>query len=192
MKKRDVILDFTSLLDVTLIVIFFFVLFSTLDAQQNKKKVDEAVDQYNMATVEAQERADQYEEALEIIESTTEKNNKEEIVEFNTGMNLKILLDISSDEDANHYKMWSIRVSHGSDFLETIPGGKDISEEINQCIIKAGYGYDDTILCDLIMDMSADGSNHAINELLNSLDKVKNSYYSHFYVSETDTSVGGK
>ena len=36
MKKRDVILDFTSLLDVTLIVIFFFVLFSHLDSEENK------------------------------------------------------------------------------------------------------------------------------------------------------------
>ena len=38
MKKRDVILDFTSLLDVTLIVIFFFVIFSHLDTEDTGQR----------------------------------------------------------------------------------------------------------------------------------------------------------
>ena len=40
MKKRNVILDFTSLLDVTLIVIFFFVMFSYLDIKENRVKAE--------------------------------------------------------------------------------------------------------------------------------------------------------
>ena len=56
MKKRDVILDFTSLLDVTLIVIFFFVLFSHLDSQENKARTDAKVQELEVAIQEAEDR----------------------------------------------------------------------------------------------------------------------------------------
>ena len=56
MKKRDVILDFTSLLDVTLIVIFFFVLFSHLDSQENKARTDAKVQELELEIKEAEDR----------------------------------------------------------------------------------------------------------------------------------------
>ena len=56
MKKRDVILDFTSLLDVTLIVIFFFVIFSHLDTEDNRAKTEAKVAELETAIEEAEER----------------------------------------------------------------------------------------------------------------------------------------
>ena len=38
MKNKDIVIDFTSLLDVTLIIIFFFIMFSTFDTDNEKKK----------------------------------------------------------------------------------------------------------------------------------------------------------
>ena len=41
MKKKDILLDFTSLLDVTLILIFFFVIFSHLDNVQSTAQIED-------------------------------------------------------------------------------------------------------------------------------------------------------
>ena len=188
MKKRDAILDFTSLLDVTLIVIFFFVLFSTLDAQANQKKVDDAVNQYNVATKEANDKAKEYDESIDIVKNTTEVRNKKGVVDFNSGMNLKIIISLSDEEDEEQKKKWDVTLSRGKDAIYKFKGEQDVSKEIIKFIQESGYDEKDTILCDLVMNMKKEGSNHAYVELQKSLDDVKNTYH-HLYVSETDLSI---
>lgn len=39
MKKRQIILDFTSLLDVIMIILFFFIIFSNLETDNLKKPI---------------------------------------------------------------------------------------------------------------------------------------------------------
>ena len=74
MKKKDIVLDFTSLLDVTLIVIFFFVLFSNLEEQENKNLMKKRIDELEVATQNAKNKeaiADelikQFEEEMDIL-----------------------------------------------------------------------------------------------------------------------------
>ena len=102
MKKRDVILDFTSLLDVTLIVIFFFVLFSHLDEQENKARTDAKVQEMQVAIQEAEDResdanelVNQLEEELGIVQEYSDRqaSNVSEMLEFNKSENIKIILD---------------------------------------------------------------------------------------------------
>ena len=79
MKKRDIILDFTSLLDVTLIVIFFFVLFSHLDGQANKARTDEKIQELETAVQQAETReakALELEEKLQKEIATVKESNK--------------------------------------------------------------------------------------------------------------------
>ena len=73
MKKRDVILDFTSLLDVTLIVIFFFVIFSHLDTEDNRAKTEAKVAELETAIEEAEEREASAEELITQLEKEIDK-----------------------------------------------------------------------------------------------------------------------
>ena len=41
MKKRQIILDFTSLLDVIMIILFFFIIFSSLETDNLKKDLED-------------------------------------------------------------------------------------------------------------------------------------------------------
>ncbi len=42
MKVREIILDFTSLLDVVMIILFFFILFSSFDVETATEKANQA------------------------------------------------------------------------------------------------------------------------------------------------------
>lgn len=103
MKKRDVILDFTSLLDVTLIVIFFFVIFSHLDTEDNRAKTEAKVAELETAIEEAEEREASAEELITQLEkeidivrdsSARQASNIEEMLKYGKSGNIKIICSV--------------------------------------------------------------------------------------------------
>ena len=122
MKRRDVILDFTSLLDVTLIVIFFFVIFSNLDSQANKARTDAKVQELDAAVQQAENReanAKELEEQLQkdidtVKESDVRRGaNTKEILVFNKDENVTIILDMESGS-------WSARIISNQEVMDTV------------------------------------------------------------------------
>ena len=53
MKKRQIILDFTSLLDVIMIILFFFIIFSSLETDNLKKDLEDKQQQVSAELEEA-------------------------------------------------------------------------------------------------------------------------------------------
>lgn len=193
MKKRDVILDFTSLLDVTLIVIFFFVLFSHLDSQENKSRTDTKVQELEVAIQNAEDReaeadalAKQLESEILIVKehSNRQASNVSEILEFNRSENIKIILDMNSDN-------WSLRIIKGDSVVSIIDGSDDIGTGLKHALADAGYKNTSTIFCDLIFDGSLPGTASAYRKIKNCMDDVSKEY-KYFYSSETDLSIGGE
>lgn len=191
MKRRNIILDFTSLLDVTLIVIFFFVIFSNLDSQANKARTDEKIHELEIAVQQAENRetsAKKLEEQLkEEIASVKETNirggsNASEILEFNNDENIKIVLDMESGS-------WSARIICNKQLMETVNKGDSFSEKLNQALSAAGYTKNDTIFCDFVFDGSEPGSHSAYRMIGSGLNSVRTDYR-YLYVSETDLSIG--
>ena len=149
MKKRDVILDFTSLLDVTLIVIFFFVLFSHLDEQENKARTDAKVQEMQVAIQEAEDResdanelVNQLEEELEIVQEYSDRqaSNVFEMLEFNKSENIKIILDMDTSS-------WSVRVIKADTVIAVIDGKDNIGDDVMNALSAAGYDNSKTIFC---------------------------------------------
>lgn len=193
MKKRDLILDFTSLLDVTLIVIFFFVLFSHLDSQENKARTDEKIQEYEVAIQEAEDReaiADglfaQLEEELEIVRTSDERraNNVSEILEYNRNENLKIILDMKESS-------WGIRIIRKEEVIAYIEKSNSIGSDIIKAMEDSGYGVDQTIFCDFVFDGSEPGTASAYRMISSGLSEAS-AQYKYLYISETDLSVGGE
>ena len=68
MKKKDILLDFTSLLDVTLILIFFFVIFSHFDNVQSTAQIEDKESKLESQINDAAERESQAQELKEQLE----------------------------------------------------------------------------------------------------------------------------
>lgn len=191
MKRRDVILDFTSLLDVTLIVIFFFVIFSNLDSQANKARTDAKVQELDAAVQQAENRetnAKELEEQLQkdidtVKESDVRRGaNTKEILVFNKDENVKIILDMESGS-------WSARIISNQEVMDTVRQGDLVSEKLQQVLNSVGYSNSDTIFCDFVFDGSEPGSYSAYRVIEDGLKAVQ-ADYKYLYVSETDLSTG--
>ena len=191
MKKRDVILDFTSLLDVTLIVIFFFVIFSHLDTEDNRAKTEAKVAELETAIEEAEEREASAEELITQLEkeidivrdsSARQASNIEEMLKYGKSGNIKIILVM---QDGG----WILRVNCKEEVLTEITSDKDIGAELKAAIIAAGYSEKDTIFCDLVFDGSLHGTASAYRKISKGLDDVEE-IYRYLYYSETDLSIG--
>lgn len=191
MRKRDIVLDFTSLLDVTLIVIFFFVLFSHLDEQENKARTESKVQELEVAIQEAEDREseadkliEQLENEIAIVQDYNERqaSNVSEMLEFNRSENIKIILDMDSTK-------WSVRIIKAENILATIEGKENISNEIKQVLSDVGYDNTKTIFCDLVFDGSLPGTASAYRNITKSIREVSEEYR-YMYTSETDLSIG--
>lgn len=191
MKKRDVILDFTSLLDVTLIVIFFFVIFSHLDTEDNRAKTEAKVSELETAIEEAEEREAEAEELIrqlekeiEIVRDSDERqaSNVEEILQYGKSGNIKLVLCMNEEN-------WTIRVNCKEEMIAEIGLDADIGEELKVAIQKAGYSSEDTIFCDFVFDGLVPGTARAHRQITKGLDEVEEEY-NYLYYSETDLSIG--
>lgn len=191
MKKRDIFLDFTSLLDVTLIIIFFFVLFSHLENEENKALTEEKTaqlqEQIEIAEAreeEASELISQLTQQIEIVKDLDERQaeNMEAMLEFVTGKNLKLVLDLSQTERV-------IRVDKDNKVIAEININEDVTTELLKAMELAGYTKEDTIFCDIVYDGLSNGSNKAYKTIMAALDDVK-STYPNMYYSVTNISNG--
>ena len=191
MRRREITLDFTSLLDVTLIVIFFFIIFSHLDGEENKARADEIIqeaqlaqDEAELARQEANELIQHLEEEIELVQESGNRyaDNVLEMLEFNNSDNLKIILDVTDDS-------WEIRLSHADDAIAFIENSDNLTDEILDAMENAGYDTDSTIFCDFIYDGGVPGTNRACKKMKTVLDEIAE-VYTFFYVSETDLSMG--
>ena len=191
MKKRDIILDFTSLLDVTLIVIFFFVLFSHLDGQANKARTDEKIQELETAVQQAETReakAKELEENLQKDLNTVKESNKRqganinEIISFRSSDNLKLLLDVESD-------LWKVRIIKNNEMIDIISDSDSFDEKLIKVFEDAGLTNDDTILCDFVYNGEIPGTHAAYKKVKNGLAAVQHDY-NFLYISETDLSIG--
>lgn len=143
MNKRQIILDFTSLLDVIMIILFFFILFSSLEkdealateqekinAQQveidaQRIELDAEKAEYEALKKEAEKKSSEadkaladYQEALSNLENLGESaaQNVAEMHKFDQSMNLKIHMKMDSKGiENNNSKLWQLDVFSGND-----------------------------------------------------------------------------
>lgn len=192
MKKWNVILDFTSLLDVTLIIIFFFIICSYYEGEENKNRTNEAVKSYEIAIKDAEKReedasllAEQLEQEIEIVQASDERQaqNAKEILEYNRGGNVKIILDMRETG-------WSVRVIRNSEVIAVVDKEEQLELKLVEVLKGAGYAKEDTIFCEFILDGSLPGTASAYRELQTGFEELSKTF-KYLYISETDISIGG-
>ncbi len=192
MRKRQIILDFTSLMDIFMIILFFFIIFSHMETMQAKSDTDAAQEQAKQQSAAAQElmsdadklsqeaqaRLDRADELLAELEQADGRTgeNLGAITAFGEGQMLRMTLKTVGSA-------WTLTVSRGGETVGTVT---DTDTSLEEKVRLAGYQPEDTVLCEFIYDGSTAGSNTAYNSVTAMLTELRKSY-THFFCSEIDT-----
>ena len=195
-RRRDVILDFTSLLDVTLIILFYFILFSRMDVAKAQEQAAEKTAEAASVSAEADSRIEQAERmlaeadarqkdadyALSALADADRQSaaNIEALLAFGEGNALKLRLYLEGGT-------WRCTVRRGGTLLTELTRGGDPASLLRSAMQQAGYQPDDTVLCEFLYPADEAGSRAAYQEIAEGLRAVQREY-PHMYLSETDLS----
>ena len=190
MKIREIVLDFTPLLDITMIILFYFVLFSSFNRSEAQKQAEadlqaarEMQTHAEEMTEQAAEIEQQYRAALERLqqaEGQTAENTKA-VLSFAEGSTLKLFL--SSDVVG-----WNTRIYQGNELAAMLMQAETTAAKIAGVLAQLQYSSDSVILCQMIYNGSEPGSRNAYLALMKELDALRKQYTG-FYVSEINLSM---
>ena len=223
-RKKDLILDFTSLLDVVMLLLFFFILYSRLDVSKAEEQAKAAENNARIMVEKAEEQArehmeaadrqkiryeeleqenmalkDELENDIRIVNQVTSQEANE-IINFNSGNNLKILLLASEKASVPMTVRAVLNQQVIGECVVTEPRD-DASYQANDVTAErligwlkdSGIKQDSVIMCDFVYRSRDSGSSEAYNKIIPLLDSLHSTYgYSHFYYSTTNTSIRSK
>ncbi|MDE7302195.1 MAG: biopolymer transporter ExbD [Oscillospiraceae bacterium] len=192
MKRRKISLDFTALLDITMIILFFFLInfkFSSDEAKaEAAAQIEEAAAQSEQLEADRrqfeEEKAEWQKEAEREMEKLREadKNavdNAEALMNFQKGVLFKIDLKMRNRDD------WDITVLNGSTMIGEVSSENcmDLKNEIITILGNNGFKKDDVIIAVFMYDLHDNGSGHIPEDFLPQIKDV-NGVYEKFYCAE--------
>ena len=205
-NKREIILDFTSLLDVIMLILFFFVIFAQIDSTEAMTKIEEIKRQAELQMSKAQAEWEKVNDAEQQLNSELEQLQNsnalaESIIinsdsEFDKALRLKLILArnqsdkwILSLESPTHRKDEYIYTELGKiDDVREIDSSK-LADAINTAIINNDYSNEDAFICDIMFDSSEPGSNKSKRNLDEAIKILQNDFkYQYLFISVTDLS----
>ena len=194
-------IEFTSLLDVIMIILFFFILFSHLETEDAKIAMQaaqqSAVEREKQAALLLEDADKLLEEAMLKERQASEKLNEAElagerqgenvegITDFSRGLNIRVKLKMISGSSE-----WSLLVYKGEQQTAEISKGEvgSMSQAFLNALSDMGCEKDDTLLCMYVYDAAQAGTASADRDAQRVFDEVKEQY-EHFFYSELDTSL---
>ena len=174
MKNKEIHLDFTPLLDVTLIILFYFILFSNIGAK-SAAEVQQMRDEAQTLSDEAQERL----KALDAAD-----NDKAQVAlaleEYGRGGNINLVYGFAESGG------WRLDVKRGDETLRTMSGLDDITAGVLEVLEQEGYTEESYLL----MTLTYDSTEYLINaryRIEDMIESVNEKYKGHVFVSEVNT-----
>lgn len=184
MKIREIILDFTSLLDIIMIILFFFILFSTLDVENVSKSAQEAKSSYESQIAENQRKQEAWQqkadEEWERIQNT-DKNaaaNQQALMAYNEGAVIALNMKNASSSD-----VWTLSVLSGNSRLGEIESGDNLESSLISLFEKAGLKTDDVIISTLTYDGNSLGTESSVPQIENVVKKIQKQYCNLYFAA---------
>ena len=202
-SKREIILDFTPLLDVMMLILFFFILFANTNYQN---KIEEAnanaqskIEEAEEAKEEAQSKIDTYNEKIEELEEELNAldsagNTNGEAIDslYKYKQDLFLRLKLKKEEKSvgeASKKIWNIHVYYDNNEIGII---NDINEHSNEkcsneflkILSDNKFNKDENLICELIINTSEGGSLESYvytSEILKRIEKD----YKYLFVPQT-------
>lgn len=176
MKHRDVILDFTSLLDIVLLILFFFILYSAFNVQESEKRVAEDRQQYEekLAALEdekAELRAEQDSldaewKRLQALDENAVKN-QQALSAFSEGRMLCFRLE--KEDDSDEWTLSATRKKSAEGEEETvgeIRSPDQIKTSIDGILEEAGCGKDDVLIITFLYNGDVIGTHRLYGKIM--------------------------
>lgn len=193
MKIREIILDFTSLLDVFMLILFFFILFSHFEVEEAKETASQALDEANAIAETAESMFQQAEEELNLLEEINHGKAVDltALMEISRGtvIQSKLILDESGDTWTFYLKRLDEKSKQEISLAE-FTEQDDIGKELNLILINQHYETEDKIPFLFLYDGTQIGSETACNTVNEAFRQVRQTY-PHFYCMELDISDFG-
>lgn len=203
MKRNRIFLDFTSLLDIMMIILFFFILNFKASADNANANAATAQAAYELKEEQLEEDKKKFEEEKEEwqkqaelemgrIKSANENAaaNAEALLNFQKGIIFKIdLEEIESETD------WKIKIYNGDDkksigeFSSDAFGNInsfDIKKELIDILDKNGFNEEDVIICIFMYNYGGKGTSQIADEgnLIERIKAVSEDKYKNFYCAD--------
>ena len=177
MKYRDTPLDFTSLLDIVLIILFFFVLYGSFDAGRAEEEAQAAQAEYEekLANLDAEQNrldaerdrmAAEWDRLAELDENAA--GNQRALEAFGRGDSLSLIL-MKEDDSPD----WTLNAVRGEDPVGQIIPGEEISEAVPALLRALGLTDGDTALVTFVYDGSVLGTHLICRDVLSGLEKAR-------------------
>ena len=182
-RYRDVILDFTSLLDVILIILFFFILYTAFNVEKAELRADAARDRYEVLSAELEgERAlieeertgirEEWDRVLALDENAA--RNQQALIAFDNGAMLSFNLQKEDGSDA-----WVLSATRRSgpageeERVGTIRPGDELYGSILGVLDAAGFAEDDVLIVTFTYDGSVIGTHRLYVEIMQAFQDVQ-------------------
>lgn len=189
MKRNKISLDFTSLLDIMMIILFFFILNFKSSVDKMQEDLTNKINNYDLKIEQFEEDENKFEKEKEEWRKQADaelkkireadKNaaaNAEALLNFQKGIIFKIdLEEIESETD------WKIKIYNGDDkksigeFSSNVFGNInsfDIKKELIDILDENGFNEDDVIICIFMYNYGGKGTSK-ITDDGNLIDKIK-------------------
>lgn len=146
MKFKEIHLDFTPLLDVTLIILFYFILFSGI-GNRSANEAEQMKAEAQQAKAEAEYIKNEAEQKMSALEAAD--GNKAALAkaleEYGSGSNLNFIY--SRTESG-----WELDVKRGDEQLGRFDETDDLTDSVLTLLDDSGYGEDSVLLLGFTYD----------------------------------------
>lgn len=193
MKIREIILDFTSLLDIFMLILFFFILFSHFEVEEARETANQALDEAAALSETAEEKLQQAEDELALLEEVSHGKavDMTALMEMSRGtvMQSRLMMDDSGDT-------WILDLKRLDDktkkeiSLGNLTEQDNLGQELGVILINQHYDTEDKIPFLFLYDGTQIGSEAACNAVNAAFREVRQTY-PHFYCMQLDISDFG-
>jgi cell division protein FtsL len=186
MKVREIILDFTSLLDVVMIILFFFVLYSSIDTENATEKAKaaeasytEMQEQNEKEQIEWRQKADEEWERILSADANAGKN-QQALSAYNDGKGISFNLHEVEKGD-----VWTLSVLYGNKRIGEISSddSKELKDKLKEMVKKAGYAPDDVIISTLTFNGNDFGTEAAVPTVENAIMSIQREYKNLYFTT---------
>lgn len=186
---KELLLDFTPLLDVTMILLFFFVLFSRIgvdsirqEAAQNMQDARSLHTEAEQMMLDAEAMQEDAAGQLAILAEADARAAEaaEAMIAFSRGENYRLRLKMETDG-------WVLRIYHGKSIVGALTDSKTFAEDLTESLERAGWAPEDTLLCEFCYEAADPGSRSAYRRVSDALKEIRKQF-PHVYISEIDLS----
>ena len=175
-RYRDVVLDFTSLLDVILIILFFFILYTAFNVEKAEQRAEAARGEYEALSAALEDERARLGEERTAIQAEWDRllaldenaaRNQQALIAFNNGAMLCFQLRKEDDSDA-----WELRATRreSADGEETLVGTVLPRDELYASILgifeRAGYGKNDVLIVTFTYDGNVIGTHRLYEDIM--------------------------